>query len=62
MYEYRGRDSRTSLNYLLGKARLTEVDLAGRDGEALFGSLTFRPWQIRTVRIEPLKKLLSEGF
>ena len=55
MYEYRGHDSRASLNYLQGKARLTEVDLAGREGEALSGSLTFRPWQIRTVWIEPLK-------
>jgi alpha-mannosidase len=62
MYEYGGRDSRASLDYLLGKARLTEVDLAGREGEALSGLLTFRPWQIRTVRIEPLKQLLLEGF
>ncbi|HUU20419.1 MAG TPA: hypothetical protein VMW72_24940 [Sedimentisphaerales bacterium] len=55
MYEYRGCNSRASLDYLPGTARLAEVDLAGRDGEAVSGSLTFRPWQIHTVRIEPLK-------
>ncbi len=64
MYEYRGRNSHASLDYLPRRARLTEVDLAGREGESLSGLLTFQPWQIRTVRIEPLKlkQLLSEGF
>jgi len=55
MYECLGRDSQASLSYLPGKARLTEVDLAGREGEVLSGSLTFRLWQIHTVRIEPLR-------
>ncbi|UCC97768.1 MAG: hypothetical protein JSW66_18230 [Phycisphaerales bacterium] len=54
MYEYRGRGGRALLRYLPGKARLTAVDLAGREGEAVSGSLMFRPWQIRTVRIDPL--------
>jgi hypothetical protein len=62
MYEYRGRESRASLKYLLGKARLTEVDLAERGGKTLSAispadeseSLIFRPWQIRTICIEPL--------
>ncbi len=54
MHEYRGRDSRASLRYRSGKARLTEVDFAGRGSEAVTDPLTFRPWQIRTVRIDPL--------
>jgi hypothetical protein len=54
MYKHQGRDSRALLRYLSGKARLTEVDLAGRESEVVSGSLTFRPWQIRTVRIESL--------
>jgi alpha-mannosidase len=62
MYEYRGRNGRASLDYLRGRARLTEVDLAGREGEVLSGPLTFRPWQIRTVRIEPSKQSLSKGL
>jgi Glycosyl hydrolase family 57 len=55
MFEYSGRESRTSLAYLAGKARFTEVDLAGRAGQAVSGLLTFQPWQIRTIRIDPLK-------
>jgi len=54
MYEYMGRGGRALLRYLPGKARLTDVDLTGREGEAVSGSLMFRPWQIRTVQIEPL--------
>jgi Glycosyl hydrolase family 57 len=55
MFEYRGREGRASVDYLAGKARFTEVDLAGREGQAVSGSLTFRPWQIRTIRIDPVK-------
>lgn len=54
MYEYQGREANASLDYLAGKARLTDVDLAGRQGQAVSGSLTFQPWQIRTIRIDPL--------
>jgi len=54
MYEHRGHDSSILLAYRPEKARLTEVGLAGREGEAVSGRLTFRPWQIRTVRIKPL--------
>ncbi len=55
LYEHQGRSSRVSLEYLTGRARLTEVDLLGREGEAVSDTLSFRPWQVRTVRIEPLK-------
>jgi hypothetical protein len=55
MYEYRGYEGNASLDYLAGKARFTEVDLSEHERQAVSGSLTFRPWQIRTVRIDPLK-------
>ncbi len=63
MYEYQGRESRASLKYLPGKARLTEVNLAEgpgfagtqRDSRTVSESLVFRPWQIRTIGIEPLE-------
>jgi len=55
MYEYQGQQGRALLKYMLGKARLAEVDLAERESKAVSESLVFRPWQIRTVRIEPLK-------
>jgi len=53
MYEHLGREVRTSLNYLLGRARLTDVDLAGREIKPITEPLVFRSWQIRTLRIDP---------
>ena len=55
MYEPRGHESRVSIKYSMEQARLTEVDLAGEEGGLLSGPLDFRPWQTRTIRIEPLK-------
>ncbi len=55
LYEHRGRASEVSVGHLLGKVKLTEVSLAGQEVEPISGLLTFRPWQIRTIRIEPLK-------
>jgi len=54
MYEYQGRNSNVPVDYLPGRTRLTKVDFAGRGGETVSGPLNFRPWQIQTVRIEPL--------
>jgi alpha-mannosidase len=51
MYEYAGHDGAASVKYLRGAARVTEVDLSGREGEAVYTAMRFRPWQIRTVRI-----------
>jgi alpha-mannosidase len=53
MYEHRGREAQASLRYFAGAVRLAEVDLAGRELRAISGPLLLRPWQIRTVRIEP---------
>jgi hypothetical protein len=53
IYEHQGRDCQVSLDYAMGRARITEVDLAGRDLSGTSGRLDFRPWQIQTVRITP---------
>ncbi|UCG47499.1 MAG: hypothetical protein JSU94_18690, partial [Phycisphaerales bacterium] len=56
MYEYKGQTGRAAAEYLAGKARLVEVDFAGRGKRAVSGSPEFKPWQIRTFRIEPLEQ------
>jgi len=54
-YEYQGRQGEVSLKYLLGESRFVEADFAGNEGTAVSGFLTFRPWQIRTLCIKPVK-------
>jgi hypothetical protein len=56
MYEHRGSDGQVLLDYTLSEARLAEVDLAGRELSLTTSPLQFRPWQIKTVRIEPSGK------
>ena len=51
MYEYRGSDCRISLDYTMSQAQMTEVELAGGELSAASGTINFKPWQIRTVRI-----------
>jgi alpha-mannosidase len=53
MYEHRGRSCRVLLDYTMVQARMTEVDLTGRELSATSGMLDFKPWQIKTVRITP---------
>jgi len=53
MYEHQGRDTKAAINYLPGPARLTEVNLAGSELGPAQQPMALRPWQIRTVRIEP---------
>ena len=53
LWEHSGRGARASLRFLPGKVRLTEVDLAGRALGPADGPLDFRPWQFRTIRVEP---------
>jgi len=55
MYEHQGRNCQVSLSYAMGQVRMTEVDLAGRELSTTSGKLDFRPWQIKTVRIAPLR-------
>lgn len=52
LWEHTGRGARATLRYLPGRARLTEIDLAGRVLGPAEGRLNFRPWQFRTIRVE----------
>ena len=56
MYEHRGRSCRVSLNYKMSQAKMTEVDLAGRELSVASGMLDFARWQIKTVRITPASR------
>ena len=53
MYEYQGRSGTAQVRFMRGSARLMEVDMLGNGNSGASESLTFRPWQIRTFRIEP---------
>ena len=46
-----------SLDYKMSQAQMTEVDLAGRELSDVSGTLNFKPWQIKTVRIKPASRL-----
>ena len=51
-YEYRGTGGKVSLDYTLGRARMTEVDLGGHDLGASTSVFSIKPWAIKTVRLE----------
>jgi alpha-mannosidase len=54
LFEHQGRAAQVGMRYLKGRARLAEIDLAGNDRGPVNAPLSLRPWQFRTVRIEPL--------
>ena len=54
LFDYQGRAAQVAVRYLKGRARLVEVDLAGHEKGTVTLPLALRPWQFRTVRIEPL--------
>jgi hypothetical protein len=56
IYEHRGHDCRVSLDYKMSQSQMAEVDLAGRELSAASGTLNFKPWQIKTVRITPARE------
>lgn len=56
LYESRGQEDRALLRGLAGPMRLVEVDLSGRELGARSSTLSFRPWQIRTLRLVPEEK------
>lgn len=53
MYEYLGKSGMAKVHFGRGKARLKEVNLLGVEGNSVSESLSFRPWQIRTLLVEP---------
>lgn len=52
LYEYRGEATEASLALVGGEVRLVEVDLSGQEIGPVVNPLPFRPWQIRTFRVE----------
>src|SRR5208283_4823375 len=52
LYEYEGRAGEATIAAVTGQAGLAEVDLLGANPRPAASPLTFRPWQIRTVRIQ----------
>jgi alpha-mannosidase len=52
VHEYRGRGGEVTLDYVSARARLREVDLAGRDRNTLPRVFPIKPWEIKTVRLE----------
>jgi len=55
LHEYQGRAGEATMAAANGTARLVEVDLLGGNARLVANPLTFRPWQIRTVRIESVR-------
>ena len=53
LYEHEGHTRPVPLEYAMGQADLTEVDLAGRERRTVSGPLPLGPWQIKTVRLRP---------
>jgi alpha-mannosidase len=54
LFSCQGRAAQVAVRYLKGRARMVEVDLAGNEKGVVTSSISLRPWQFRTVRIEPL--------
>jgi alpha-mannosidase len=52
LYEYRGEATQASLALVGDEVRLVEVDLSGQGIGPVVSPLPFRPWQIRTFRVE----------
>jgi len=53
LYESTRLAGTANVAWLTDKARLIEVDLLGRGDASVDSALAFRPWQFRTLRIEP---------
>jgi len=53
LYEHEGRRKDVSLEHTMGRARLAEVDLAGKQIRDIPGPFTLGPWQIKTIRLQP---------
>jgi alpha-mannosidase len=52
LYEYQGRSGEAKVQLNKGATRLETVDLLGLHASPVSNPLAFKPWQIRTVRIE----------
>lgn len=54
--ESQGTKDELQLNYFMGSGSFTEVDLNGKEQTGKGSSLMFNPWQIKTFRLDMLKK------
>jgi hypothetical protein len=52
LYEHQGRAAQARLHYSGGPAKFVETDLAGNAGQVVDSPVPFRPWQIRTFRLQ----------
>lgn len=52
MHESKGQGTRTSVSCKINNAKLMETNLIGEDIAPISKRLAFKPWQIRTIRIE----------
>jgi hypothetical protein len=55
LYEYQGRHGQATVAAVRGKLRVEAVDLLGRDARAIASPITFKPWQIQTMQIDPAR-------
>lgn len=53
LFEHSGREAKVKPRYVPGSARLEQVNLAGNPIEEAVETLAFRPWEFKTLRIEP---------
>jgi alpha-mannosidase len=52
LYENQGHAAQARLHYSAGPAKFVETDLAGNAGQVVDSLVPFRPWQIRTFRLQ----------
>lgn len=52
LYEHQGHAAQARLHYSAGPANFVETDLAGNAGQVVDSLVPFRPWQIRTFRLQ----------
>ena len=52
VYDYRGTGGEVTLACATGQTRASEVDLAGRDADALPSAFSVKPWEIKTIKLD----------
>lgn len=55
LYEFQGRDGEVTFTLPRSGGRLQLVDLLGNNARPASSTLSFRPWQIQTLQLTPLK-------
>ena len=55
LYEYQGRNGEATIASGNGRARIEAVDLLGRNARTIASPIPFKPWQIRTMQLDPAR-------